>query len=66
MSSDFDILDELGKGAHGVVFKVRSKRNGNLYVMKRVNFNNLKPNYKREALREVQLMKKLANPHVIK
>ena len=52
-SADFEIIEELGKGAHGVVYKVRSKKNNQIYVMKRINFNNLKPNYKKEALREV-------------
>ena len=34
--------------------------------MKKVNFNTLKPSFKREALREVQLLKKLKHPHIIK
>ena len=51
--SDFEIMEELGKGAHGVVNKVKSKKNSQIYVMKRINFNNLKPSYKKEALREV-------------
>lgn len=52
-SSDFEIIEELGKGAHGIVFKVKSKKNNMFYVMKRINFNNLKASYKKEALREV-------------
>jgi predicted Ser/Thr protein kinase len=50
MSQDFEVLEELGKGAHGVVFKVRSRKNNLLYVMKKINFNNLKQSYKKEAL----------------
>lgn len=34
--------------------------------MKRINFNLLKANYKREALKEVTLLKRLNNPHIIK
>jgi serine/threonine protein kinase len=64
--SDFEVLGELGKGAHGVVFKVKSLKNQQIYVMKKINFNNLKPSYKKEALREVQLLRRLSNPHVIR
>eukprot|EP00347_Sterkiella_histriomuscorum_P005633 403355851 len=64
--SDFEICEELGKGAHGVVFKVKSKKNNQYYVMKKINFNNLKASYKKEALREVQLLRRLSNPHIIK
>lgn len=34
--------------------------------MKRINFNTVKSSYKREALREVQLLRRLSNPHVIR
>jgi serine/threonine protein kinase len=60
------VIEELGKGAHGVVFKVKSRKNYQLYVMKRVNLNSLKPSYRKEALREVQLMKRLQNPHIVR
>ncbi len=58
-SADFEVMEELGKGAHGTVYKVKSKRNNLIYVLKRINFNNLKANYKRDALREVQILKRL-------
>lgn len=71
--SDFQIIEQLGQGAHGTVFKVRSIRNNKVYVMKQINFSVAKPGgelqaaYKREALREVQLLKRLEhNPHVVK
>lgn len=63
---DFQELEELGKGAHGTVCKVRSLWNTQLYVLKKINLAIVKSSYRREALREVQLMKRLANPHVIR
>lgn len=36
--SDFQVLEKLGKGAHGTVFKVKSIKNEKLYVMKEINF----------------------------
>ena len=32
--TDFEIMEQLGKGAHGTVFKVKSRRNNQIYVMK--------------------------------
>jgi serine/threonine protein kinase len=56
--SDFEVIEVLGKGAHGTALKVRSVKNGQIYVMKQINFsskgpNPLKAGYKRQALREV-------------
>lgn len=53
--ADFDNLEKLGKGAHGTVYKVRSKKNNQLYVMKEIDFatKGMQIGYKREALREV-------------
>ena len=33
---DFEILEELGQGAFGTVYKVRRKVDGLIYAMKRV------------------------------
>lgn len=32
--TDFEMLEKLGKGAHGTVYKVRSVKNNQVYVMK--------------------------------
>ena len=36
---DYDVLDELGKGEYGQVFKVKNKKDGQLYALKRVNIS---------------------------
>ena len=56
-SKDFETIEEIGKGAHGVVYKVRSKKNNQVYVMKKINFNFLRTSNKQEALREVLILK---------
>jgi serine/threonine protein kinase len=52
---DFETLEKLGKGAHGTVYKVRSRKNNQVYVLKEINFSQegMHIGYKREALREV-------------
>jgi len=31
---DFSLISEIGRGAHGVVYKVRSNINGKIYALK--------------------------------
>ncbi|CAD8105265.1 unnamed protein product [Paramecium sonneborni] len=63
--SHFTILNELGKGSYGVVYKVKSTQDGNIYVLKKINLTHLKPKHQAEALKEAQLLRKLKHPNII-
>ena len=63
--SDFKIICELGKGAYGTVYKVESIKNSLVYVMKRISLKHLKPRMQKEALQEVQILRKLSHPNII-
>ena len=41
--ADFSFISELGRGAHGVVHKVKSKIDNGMYVIKEIRLANLKP-----------------------
>lgn len=43
---DFSIIEPLGKGSFGSVFKVVRKTNGQVYAMKQVYFLISRSNYK--------------------
>ena len=47
--SDFKILKELGKGSYGTVYTVRSFLDDNVYVMKKMELNNLKEKQQKEC-----------------
>ena len=64
--SDFDVLSELGRGAYGVVSKVRYRRDGRVYVLKEVNVASLNSKEQTEAVSEVILLRKVRHPNIVK
>lgn len=63
--SDFTIIAELGKGSYGTVYRVKSNRNEEEYVLKKINMKHMKHKHQTAALKEVQILKTLRHPHVI-
>ena len=68
-SEDFEILQILGIGGYGEVFKVISKLNNKVYAMKKLDLNEIKkrsPEAYRLALNETTFLEGLSHPHIIK
>ena len=68
-SEDFEIIQKLGKGASGKVFKVISKLNNKVYAMKIADLAYLKQKGKKAleiALKESKFLTVLNHPHIIK
>lgn len=63
---DFKILEELGKGSYGIVYKVRSLVNKKEYVIKKIDLKILNAKHRKESLQEVQLLKRLSHQNMIK
>jgi serine/threonine protein kinase len=64
--ADFKIMAELGRGSYGTVYKVEASNNGLVYVMKRISMKHMKHKQQVGALKEVQILKTLTHPHIIK
>ena len=68
-SEDFEILQILGKGGFGEIFKVISKLNNRVYAMKKldlVKIKNKSADALRLALNETTFLEGLSHPHIIK
>ena len=64
--NSFDILDCLGAGSFGKVFKVRMKSNGVIYAMKVINKRFLmKNNQLRYAITECNVLKQATSPFIL-
>lgn len=47
------MMEELGRGAHGVVHKARSRKDNKVYVIKAVSVKRMKEKQRRNAVAEV-------------
>ena len=64
--NSFEILDCLGEGSFGKVFKVKMKSNGQIYAMKVINKKFLlKNNQLRYAITECNVLKQATSPFIL-
>lgn len=63
---DFQTLSKLGQGAYGIVYKVKSRLNQQIYVIKRIDLTNLKGKERQKTVKEVEIMQQLEHPNIIK
>lgn len=64
--SDFNILSELGKGSYGLVYKVRSLLDNEVYVIKKMELKHINEKQQKECWKEVSILKKVNHPNIIK
>lgn len=62
----YEILDKMGSGAYGHVWKIRHKASGKMFALKKIflAFQN-KIDAKR-TFREISILKKLDHPNIVK
>ena len=61
ISSKYEIIQEIGRGAFSVVYKVKSKENNNIYCLKKINTLKTK-----DKENEVKILSNLSHPNLIK
>lgn len=64
--SNYILEGEIGRGSFGIVYRVTNIKNQRTYVMKKISITHLSPKHQREALHEVEILKTLDHPHIIK
>jgi len=65
--SDFEVLDTIGEGSFGRVFKVKKKDNGQILALKVMKKQYLIQNHQiKYAVSEAQIMKTLNHPYLMK
>ena len=61
ITSEFEILQEMGRGAFSTVYKIKSKKNDQIYCLKKLN---IKKTHNKEN--EINILSKLNHPNLVK
>ncbi|XP_033639289.1 cyclin-dependent kinase 12-like isoform X2 [Asterias rubens] len=61
----FDIVDQVGEGTYGQVYKARDKQTGELVALKKVRTDNEKEGFPITAVREIKILRQLNHPSVV-
>ncbi|GER38339.1 serine/threonine-protein kinase Nek6 [Striga asiatica] len=63
---DYEVVEQIGRGAFGAAFLVHHKADKKRYVLKRIRLAKQTEKFKKTAHQEMALMEKLNNPYIIK
>ncbi|BES90312.1 Eukaryotic translation initiation factor 2-alpha kinase [Nesidiocoris tenuis] len=66
LKTDFEIIEKLGSGAFGQVFKVMNKLDGCYYAIKKIILNCSNKRAHREITREIKLLSRLNHENVVR
>ncbi|KAJ7521821.1 hypothetical protein O6H91_19G069400 [Diphasiastrum complanatum] len=65
-ADSFEKLDKIGQGTYSNVYKARDLDSGRIVALKKVRFDNLEPESVRFMAREIQVLRRLDHPNVVK
>lgn len=66
MSENYNVIEKIGKGSYGKIFKAQRKRDGEVLALKRIDVANLSAPEQTDTLNEVRLMAQLEHEHIVR
>jgi len=64
--SRFEVLEKIGEGTYGVVYKAKNKHTGQIVALKKIRLDTEDQGVPSTTLREVALLKEMSHPNVVK
>ncbi|XP_077211491.1 protein IMPAIRED IN BABA-INDUCED STERILITY 1-like [Tasmannia lanceolata] len=65
-ADSFEKLEKIGQGTYSSVFRARDIDTGKIVALKKVRFDNFEPESVRFMAREIQILRRLDHPNVVK
>ncbi|KAF9589791.1 hypothetical protein IFM89_028726 [Coptis chinensis] len=65
-ADSFEKLDKIGQGTYSNVYRARDLDQGKIVALKKVHFDNLEPESVRFMAREINILRRLDHPNIIK
>ncbi|PWZ37039.1 putative serine/threonine-protein kinase [Zea mays] len=65
-ADSFEKLEKVGQGTYSSVFRARDLETGKIVALKKVRFDNFEPESVRFMAREIQILRRLDHPNVMK
>ncbi|XP_020704518.1 protein IMPAIRED IN BABA-INDUCED STERILITY 1 isoform X1 [Dendrobium catenatum] len=65
-AENFEKLDKIGQGTYSSVFRARDLENGKVVALKKVRFDNFEPESVKFMAREIEILRRLDHPNVMK
>ncbi|KAL5730389.1 [pyruvate dehydrogenase (acetyl-transferring)] kinase [Ranunculus cassubicifolius] len=65
-ADSFEKLDKIGQGTYSNVYRARDLDRGKIVALKKVRFDNLEPESVRFMAREINILRRLDHPNIIK
>ena len=63
--NDYDILKQIGKGAYGIVYKVRHRADKSVYALKTIDISKLDNKALSNTLNEIRILCSISHPNVV-
>ncbi|KAK1293694.1 putative serine/threonine-protein kinase [Acorus calamus] len=65
-ADSFEKLEKIGQGTYSTVFQARDLDTGKIVALKKVRFDNFEPESIRFMAREIQILRRLDHPNIVK
>jgi len=65
-ASDYEVISQIGTGSFGRCCLVKRKRDDEIFVWKEVNYSQMRENEKESLVREVNLLRELKHPNIVR